>query len=131
MVKKSVRRLAVFLFALLISAAALFFHMYTSSQDSSSSVMYASSRDGFSGAYSLLEEEAWKNTMAERIASAIKCVENVEDVSINTEAELVEVNITMAGSPHLLPDVREPIERLVDAAFPGAAVDFTESDSEN
>ena len=122
------KRLIVFLSLLLIGAA-LFFHMYTSSQDSSSSVMYASSRDGFSGAYSLLEEEAWKNTMAERIASAIKCVENVEDVSINTEAELVEVNITMAGSPHLLPDVREPIERLVDAAFPGAAVDFMEPDS--
>ena len=65
------KRLIVFLSLLLIGAA-LFFHMYTSSQDSSSRTMYGSSQNAVSGADALSEEEAWKNTMAERLASSIK-----------------------------------------------------------
>lgn len=137
------KRLIVFLSLLLIGAAALFFHMYTSSQDSvsgamytssqdsSSSTMYGSSQNAVSGADALSEEEAWKNAMAERLASSIKCLENVEDVSVNTEAEPVEVDITMSDTTPLSSDAREGIGRLADAMFPGAAVDFTESDSEN
>lgn len=113
------KRLIVFLSLLLIGAAALFFHMYTSSQNA------------VSGADALSEEEAWKNAMAERLASSIKCLENVEDVSVNTEAEPVEVDITMSDTTPLSSDAREGIGRLTDAMFPGAAVDFTESDSEN
>ena len=124
------KRLIVFLSLLLIGAA-LFFHMYTSSQDSSSSTMYGSSQNAVSGADALSEEEAWKNTMAERLASYIKSLENVEDVSVNTEAEPVEVDITMSDTTPLSSDAREGIGRLADAMFPGAAVDFTESDSEN
>lgn len=112
-------------------AAALFFHMYTGSQDSSSSTMYGSSQNAVSGADALSEEEAWKNAMAERLASSIKCLENVEGVSVNTEAEPVEVDITMSDTTPLSSDAREGIGRLADAMFPGAAVDFTESDSEN
>lgn len=124
------KRLIVFLSLLLIGAA-LFFHMYTSSQDSSSRTMYGSSQNAVSGADALSEEEAWKNAMAERLASSIKCLENVEDVSVNTEAEPVEVDITMSDTTPLSSDAREGIGRLADAMFPGAAVDFTESDSEN
>ena len=105
--------------------------MYTSSQDSSSRTMYGSSQNAVSGADALSEEEAWKNTMAERLASSIKSLENVEDVSVNTEAEPVEVDITMSDTTPLSSDAREGIGRLADAMFPGAAVDFTESDSEN
>ena len=62
------KRLIVFLSLLLIGAAALFFHMYTSSQDSvsgamytssqdsSSSTMYGSSQNAVSGADALSEE---------------------------------------------------------------------------
>lgn len=124
------KRLIVFLSLLLIGAA-LFFHMYTSSQDSSSRTMYGSSQNAVSGADALSEEEAWKNAMAERLASSIKSLENVEDVSVNTEAEPVEVDITMSDTTPLSSDAREGIGRLADAMFPGAAVDFTESDSEN
>ena len=124
------KRLIVFLSLLLIGAA-LFFHMYTSSQDSSSRTMYGSSQNAVSGADALSEEEAWKNTMAERLASSIKSLENVEDVSVNTEAEPVEVDITMSATTPPSSDAREGIGRLADAMFPGAAVDFTESDSEN
>ena len=124
------KRLIVFLSLLLIGAA-LFFHMYTSSQDSSSRTMYGSSQNAVSGADALSEEEAWKNTMAERLASSIKSLENVEDVSVNTEAEPVEGDITMSDTTPLSSDAREGIGRLADAMFPGAAVDFTESDSEN
>ena len=137
------KRLIVFLSLLLIGAAALFFHMYTSSQDSVSGAMYTSSQDSssrtmygssqnaVSGADALSEEEAWKNAMAERLASSIKSLENVEDVSVNTEAEPVEVDITMSDTTPLSSDAREGIGRLADAMLPGAAVDFTESDSEN
>ena len=135
------KRLIVFLSLLLIGAAALFFHMYTSSQDSvsgamytssqdsSSSTMYGSSQNAVSGADALSEEEAWKNAMAERLASSIKCLENVEDVSVNTETEPVEVDITMSDTTPLSSDAREGIGRLADAMLPDAAVDFMEPDS--
>jgi len=135
------KRLIVFLSLLLIGAAALFFHMYTSSQDSvsgamytssqdsSSSTMYTSSQNAVSGADALSEEEAWKNAMAERLASSIKSLENVEDVSVNTEAEPVEVDITMSDTTPLSSDAREGIGRLADAMLPDAAVDFMEPDS--
>lgn len=135
------KRLIVFLSLLLIGAAALFFHMYTSSQDSvsgamytssqdsSSSTMYTSSQNAVSGADALSEEEAWKNAMAERLASSIKCLENVEDVSVNTETEPVEVDITMSDTTPLSSDAREGIGRLADAMLPDAAVDFMEPDS--
>ena len=123
------KRLIVFLSLLLIGAAALFFHMYTSSQDSVSGAMYTSSQNAVSGADALSEEEAWKNTMAERLASSIKSLENVEDVSVNTEAEPVEVDITMSDTTPLSSDAREGIGRLADAMLPDAAVDFMEPDS--
>ena len=135
------KRLIVFLSLLLIGAAALFFHMYTSSQDSvsgamytssqdsSSSTMYGSSQNAVSGADALSEEEAWKNAMAERLASSIKSLENVEDVSVNTETEPVEVDITMSDTTPLSSDAREGIGRLADAMLPDAAVDFMEPDS--
>lgn len=135
------KRLIVFLSLLLIGAAALFFHMYTSSQDSvsgamytssqdsSSSTMYTSSQNAVSGADALSEEEAWKNAMAERLASSIKSLENVEDVSVNTETEPVEVDITMSDTTPLSSDAREGIGRLADAMLPDAAVDFMEPDS--
>lgn len=135
------KRLIVFLSLLLIGAAALFFHMYTSSQDSVSGAMYTSSQDSssrtmygssqnaVSGADALSEEEAWKNAMAERLASSIKSLENVEDVSVNTETEPVEVDITMSDTTPLSSDAREGIGRLADAMLPDAAVDFMEPDS--
>lgn len=78
-----------------------------------------------SSAGTVSREDALKEDLAENLVSTLKNLETVDDVTINTESNPVEVNIAASDTSLLSSETKDYIERLVSGAFPDSTIEYS------
>ena len=82
----------------------------------------------FTGTDSISRQKAIENDLVENLVSAIKCYENVDDVTLNTVTGSVQVNIITKNSGPLTPESIENIEKLIASVYPDSTIEWSYSD---